>query len=199
MKVIVFDLYHTLLQVNHQSYFFRNLFKAVQQEIDYSFSGYQRLLMKNDITAVFELLPDKFRVLYHENFSKLEEELAAITLYPEVLDCLGALQHKFDLYLISNLATPYKAPFFDKGLNLYFKDALFSCDLGYMKPQRAIFQELENRFQLNKQDVLMIGDSFKSDYKGAMANQWSALQLNRKGRKLRKFEIRNITEVLDRF
>lgn len=58
------------------------------------------------------------------------------------------------------------------GLNPYFSFQIFSDEVGFSKPNQAIFQlvynEIEKTRSLNKKEVLHIGDNKIADYNGAL-------------------------------
>ena len=70
--------------------------------------------------------------------------------------------------MLSNLATPYKQPFYDLQLSGYFEKVFFSCDEGDKKPNASFYQKVVDYSKLDKSEIVMIGDNIVSDYKGAM-------------------------------
>ena len=71
---------------------------------------------------------------------------------------LNELSKRYDLYLISNIATPYKECFYNLGLDRWIKDPIFSCDVGYSKPDPNIFKIVIEKSGLQPGQLLMIGD-----------------------------------------
>lgn len=49
----------------------------------------------------------------------------------------------------------------------YFADVFVSDDIGFNKPDERFFYEALSRAKLNKEDILMVGDSFRADILGA--------------------------------
>ena len=133
--------------------------------------------------------------LYNKNLASLEEELNSVIVYEEVFDVLKSLKQNFRIFLILNLASPYKRPFYEYNLDPYFDEILFSCDAGYLKPDYFIFNEIEKLTNNTSNEILMIGDSFKSDILGAKKMNWNYLKVNRHSSNLKDYEIANLKEI----
>ena len=88
-------------------------------------------------------------------------------------------EQKIQLGLISNLASPYKSPFFDLGLNDYFDEVLFSCDIGLRKPDQLIYQKMMERIGINPAQSLMTGDKVHADVDGPKSIGMNAVHLDR--------------------
>ena len=54
------------------------------------------------------------------------------------------------------------------GLDRWIKDPIFSCDVGYSKPDPNIYQIVIDKSGLQPGQLLMIGDSVRADYEGAL-------------------------------
>jgi len=107
---------------------------------------------------------------------------------------LEELSNHYKIGLISNLATPYKKPFYSLGLLDHFDEAIFSCDVGLQKPNVGIFRLMEEKLGYSGDEVLMVGDSFKSDYQGSISVGWKALRVVKPKKEIRKFEISSISD-----
>ncbi|WP_338762897.1 HAD family hydrolase [Bernardetia sp. ABR2-2B] len=195
IKTIVFDLYNTLIEIKEPSNFFLKLFRTSKNGFDLEVKAYLRLIMTVDIDELMDVLPSEFENLYNENRHTLESELRSVVVYEEVIDMLEELKKDFTIFLISNLASPYKEPTFKFGLDKFFDKMIFSSDYGYVKPNQEIFKEIEIIAKNNPNEILMIGDSFKSDIVGANTMGWNYLQIKRDGNILKDYEIQNLTEI----
>ncbi|WP_299833856.1 HAD family hydrolase [uncultured Tenacibaculum sp.] len=180
IKVIVFDLYNTLVEIRNNNKFFLQLYKESLNGFNIDISLYLELVMTKNESELFEVLPDEFSELFRKYEHVLNEEVNSIFVYDEVLNSLQELQKKYRLFLISNLVFPYKKPVYNLDLNSYFETMIFSCDFGHMKPDEKIFREIEKRTKVESEEVLMIGDSLKSDIKGAEKMGWKSIQIDRK-------------------
>ena len=130
-------------------------------------------------------------------YTELLQQIESVKLYPESKEILNSLSSKYELYLISNLASPYKAPYFKLELASYFKDYIFSCDIGCMKPDREIFKIVEKRSGYSGNSILMVGDSKRSDIRGSKRMKWESLRIDRKKKHLSKGEIGSLEEIIN--
>jgi len=112
----------------------------------------------------------------------LAAELASIAPYPETIDVLSAVRARgLKTVVASNLALPYGAPVIDQ-LGTWLDVACFSFEMGAVKPQPAFYQALCEQLNCEPSEVLMVGDTWRSDYAGATAVGMPALHLNRRGK-----------------
>ncbi|UZR97744.1 HAD family hydrolase [Chondrinema litorale] len=195
IKVVVFDLYNTLVEIKEPNNFFLNLYRSSHNGFGLDISAYTYLLMTKELDNLFELLPSEFKELYTERKEELEKELNSVVIYKEVYNVLEELSKNYRLFLISNLASPYKKPIFDNNLNKYFDDMIFSCDYGCLKPEQKIFKEVETLTANTPDEILMVGDSYKSDIVGAKQMAWNYLKVNRKSEVKEVFEISDLGEI----
>lgn len=152
--------------------------------------------MTNNIDSFIASLPSPIQNSYQNNGYKLDEELESVCLFDGVKELLTELKKSYKLGLISNLATPYKSPFYGLGLSIFFEKVVFSCDAGYQKPDKEIFKIMEKRVGVEKSRILMIGDSLKSDYFGSKSIGWEALQIVRKNTNSSVNQISSITQLI---
>ncbi|WP_394749279.1 HAD family hydrolase [Spongiimicrobium salis] len=195
IKTIVFDLYHTLIEIKESNHFFLRLFKDSQNGFGMDVSSYLQLIMKTKLNDLSTILPPEFNILFHKNLKHLEEELNSIIVYTEVFNVLQDLNKEFRIFLVSNLACPYKAPVFHHNLDQYFEKMIFSSDVGYLKPDRRIFSEVEKLTANMPKEILMIGDSFKSDIVGAKNMGWNYLRVNRFTSISKDYEIKDLNLI----
>lgn len=195
IKVIVFDLYNTLVEIRNNNKFFLQLYKESLNGFNIDISLYLELVMTKNEEELFKILPDEFSELFRKYEHVLNEEVNSIFVYDEVLNSLQELQKKHRLFLISNLAFPYKKPVYNLGINSYFETMIFSCDFGHMKPDEKIFREIEKRTKVQPEEVLMIGDSLKSDIKGAEKIGWKSIQIDRKTNSNNLNAIKDLTQL----
>ncbi len=195
IKVIVFDLYNTLVEIRNNNKFFLQLYKESLNGFNIDISLYLELVMTKNERELLEVLPDEFSELFRKYEHILNDELNSIFVYNEVLNSLQGLQKKYRLFLISNLAFPYKKPVYNLGLNSYFEAMIFSCDFGHIKPDEKIFLEIEKRTKVQPEEVLIIGDSLKSDIKGAKKMGWESIQIGRKANSNNLNVIKDLKEL----
>lgn len=185
--LIIFDLFDTLMHVTmrtHQYSILRGYLSqgANEQEKDAIKKECKRVFLTThtsaDIaTSLLEAKPQLTeRVL--ERLSSLndgvkrtmqmlvEKEVASVRPFDDADSVLGRLSERFDLVLASNLASPFKQPFLDLGYERYFKQCLFSCDMGAVKPsERMVDAILEGRGseQYDRSRIMFVGDKPYTD------------------------------------
>jgi len=97
----------------------------------------------------------------------LQNDIAHIHSFVDAVPTLTALKQRGLLTaVISNLATPYKKPFFTQKLNDLVDVTVFSCDCGILKPNPDIYRVALEQLGIPANNTIMVGDSFKSDVDG---------------------------------
>ena len=169
-KAIILDLYGTLLYSEYKARPYLNLFKNIgltKEEMNY---WTDRVMTKNYgylQEIVDEMNPGQF--VYTTQFEHdIHKEIESTQLFDDTIQVLETLSKKYKLYLLSNIATPYKECVFNLGIDKYFDKLFFSCDIEYRKPQPEAFEMVIKHSGLQPKQLLMIGDSKRSDYEGAL-------------------------------
>ena len=168
-KSIIFDLYNTLLYTEYKAKPYLNLFRTLgltKEEMNF----WRDKVMSENFS--FEELKEAIRPgsnVYTTQYEyDVKEENESTHLFDDTEFVLNELSKRYDLYLISNIATPYKECFYNLGLERWIKDPIFSCDVGYSKPDPNIYKIVIERSGLQPGQLLMIGDSVRADYEGAL-------------------------------
>lgn len=104
-------------------------------------------------------------------------------LYDDVLPTLGALA-KRNLYVacVSNEDGWLEGFFKHFGIDKYFQFILTSSELGIEKPNPKIFLEATNRSGFEASEILFVGDSVVSDYRGSEAVGMQPLLIDRESK-----------------
>lgn len=174
-KAIIFDLYDTLIEIQTKTKPYLYLLNHLQSTQEISAKELINYIMTNDIasTAFIRQLLDAgilkptFQQL--EFLRLLDEELETTSLISGTYTVLTRLKDAgYKLYVLSNLATPYKYPFYNLHLEKWIDKAFFSCELKDKKPNASFFQKVLDYSGLQKEDLIMIGDNHISDVKGAL-------------------------------
>jgi FMN phosphatase YigB (HAD superfamily) len=91
-------------------------------------------------------------------------EVGSVSAFPGVPPLLQFLRRRgLKLGLVSNLASPFKAPLETLGLLPLFDVVLLSCDEGRVKPDPAVYARLLERLDVPPEAVLFVGDSSAND------------------------------------
>ncbi|MGA2874581.1 MAG: HAD family hydrolase [Nitrososphaerales archaeon] len=94
-------------------------------------------------------------------------------LNPEVKPTLKALKKEFPamkIGLISNAARSaktYRRMFRSYGISSYFDHLTISCEIGYLKPRKEIFESALKSLNVSPEETLHVGDLFEADVQGA--------------------------------
>jgi putative hydrolase of the HAD superfamily len=181
MKSIIFDFYGTLAFPKVRTSPYQRLFKSLSGA-GISYRSFTEQVMTQNFDS-FSAIATELG-LTDKDFSNLEqalaEEINSVILYDEVAQVLEKLSKQTEIYLLSNLATPYKSPFYTLGLDQWINAAFFSCDIGHIKPQASAFEYVLSSINKSPEEVIMIGDSFNADFLGAKNCGIEAIWLQRK-------------------
>ena len=103
-------------------------------------------------------------------------------LYDDVELCLDEFSKLYRLGLLSNGAPDLQREKIEgTGIGRYFAEVVISGEVGYGKPDRRIYELILSRLVVRPEQAMMIGNSLKSDIKGAQAIGMKAAWLNRNG------------------
>lgn len=167
INTIFFDLFGTLLKLKTDS---KPYLKLAERGQKHSLRDSLQLSLVNNCNTL-EDYASLIGLGMQKDINDLESQLSAdldnTELYDETLAVLEYFKAKnMKMVLISNLATPYKSVYKQFELNQYFNAAVFSCDIGYAKPNKCIFNHALNTVKSLPEEVIMVGDSYKSDVIG---------------------------------
>ena len=98
-------------------------------------------------------------------------------LFPDTLRCLDALSGRYRLGLLSNGSRlPEKV-----GLDGYFEAVVFAQDHRVAKPDKGIFEIVEQQLGVDPSACVLVGDHPLNDVVGAKHAGWSAVWIDREG------------------
>lgn len=170
-KAIIFDLYDTLITIPRKTKPYSYLLSHINTQTSSSFIVNR--IMKEDINSIIFIRQLSETGILNKSFeeikflSLLDEEVENAVIFPDTHNVLLRLKEKYRLFLLSNLSTPYKYPYYILDLDDYFEKAFFSCECFDKKPNASFYQKILDYSCLNKEDLIMIGDNPISDVKGA--------------------------------
>ena len=102
-------------------------------------------------------------------------------LNSEALPTLKKLRKEFPeikIGLISNAARSartYRRMFHTFGISSYFDHLTISCEVGYLKPRKEIFESALKSLKVSASDAVHVGDLFEADVEGATSAGMHAL------------------------
>ncbi|HYR22461.1 MAG TPA: HAD-IA family hydrolase [Chthoniobacterales bacterium] len=139
------------------------------------------LVLDETAPSLAELDRDNFFEIAYEHFA----EAGVWELYPEVVEVLEKLSHRFQLAVISNFDGRLRMIVEQLGVSKFFKHVFLSSELGADKPDPEIFRRALNLIRLEPNEVLHVGDDPERDWKAATAAGLSIFQLDRRKNSLR--------------
>lgn len=183
IKMVVFDFYGTLAYLANETKPYARLFTNLGLQTLEELRQARIIALTVDFDDLSDLAkrikPDLLIDTYPYQ-QEVDNEIASAVLYEETINILSQLKDRqLRLGLISNLASPYKRPFFELGLDVYFDEVIFSCEVGLKKPDQKIYQLMVERVGINPAQMLMIGDSAQADVAGPKSAGLKAVLLDR--------------------
>lgn len=101
-------------------------------------------------------------------------------LFDDSIEILKYLKKgDYKIAIISNSPPTTRDQLLDLGIKEYINEAIFSFEVGSRKPEKEVFLTLLERTRVEPSEALMIGDSIKSDIKGAGTVSIDSLLLDR--------------------
>ena len=180
-KAIIFDCFGTLMEIREK----QMPYKYLREELYKSnivIDDFARIVMQSncDIKEFEKLANYKFTNEQKIKFKQmLEKELRSIHIFEDVNQYLKELDRRnIKTALCSNLAEPYGKS--AKTLTFPLNNYILSYDVGYIKPDKEIFQKCLDSLNVKKEEAIYVGDSIKDDYKGATEFGINAYLIKRK-------------------
>lgn len=200
-KVVIFDLYGTLVRFGIMHHPFRELLKWARENGRSANSNDARQLMtinKNLSCLASDLGIRAPKIMLDTLQQKIEEELASLSLFDDVVPTLNQLQRLgVPVAICSNLAQPYGVVI-DRLLSQFSFHRFLSYEVGFIKPDLEMYQKILSNFGLPAKDCFFIGDTFIADYEGPINSGFQARHLVR-GQVSQAHELTGLREILNLF
>ncbi|WP_163536222.1 HAD family hydrolase [Gracilibacillus sp. YIM 98692] len=130
-------------------------------------------------------MDEKKAAAFHEVY---KEEQGKITLFPEVIELLDALQREGKQLAILTNGEEHHQSMKIKQLQLNKwipeENIFISGSYGYAKPKREIFDLIEKKLACDPAQTVYVGDSFEKDVIGAKQAGWQAIWINHRTREM---------------
>jgi len=179
-RAIFFDLFHTLIDVGQVPDF---VGEGTAEMFDFDplqwsdavFSDLHEIRKTTDHFTMVKTLARSINSEVKDSLIKevvkhrqLRFNYALLNINSEVLETLEMIKSKgLKIVLISNASTAEVLAWKDSPLAAYFDLVLFSCELGYAKPEPEIYQHALNHLALEPGDCLYVGDGGSNELEGA--------------------------------
>ena len=123
-----------------------------------------------------------------------------IEIVDEIEDLLSYLSNKYQIFAASNGVYDMQVNRIKKSnLDKYFKDIFVSDKIGFEKPDKRFFQKIMNITKFSNKDLIMIGDSIKSDIIGAKNSNIKSIYFNKENKKNSDknftYQVKNLSEI----
>jgi len=197
-QLIIFDLYGTLVKFGVMHHPFRELLKWSRAQGRPTNPDDARQIMTTD--ADLPQLISRLRIAAPDEVlsnieQQIEHELASLCLYEDVIPTLTQLQQlEIPIAICSNLAKPYGAVI-DQLLPQFNFMRFLSYEVGYIKPEAQIYQQIVDDSGFSGASCLFVGDTFIADYEGPIKHGFQARHLVR-GQKSEPYTISNLDNIL---
>jgi HAD superfamily hydrolase (TIGR01493 family) len=183
VRAIVFDVYGTLATIGDKRNPYAKLVQLGEIRGRAKTRNDRHLLMSAPLSLreAADILEIEVTSAELETLeSELRKELESITLYPEVISTIHALQDQgIKIAVCSNLAAAYAAPItalLPMPLNAY----AWSFEVNALKPDKRIYEHVCKALACPPHQVLMIGDTKAADVDGPRECGMQAILLDRK-------------------
>ncbi|WP_454766108.1 HAD family hydrolase [Cupriavidus campinensis] len=181
-RIVVFDAFGTLVELAERRSPYRNLLKWMHENGHRPHPADAARIMSMPLglpqtAKLFGMNPPVERLAAWD--AELQAELRSVRLFPDVSSTITRLREaNYRIGLCSNLAAPYCAPVIAllPSLDAY----AWSCEVGAVKPDPAIYQYIVNQLNCAARDVLFVGDTPGADVEGPRAFGMNAKLINRK-------------------
>ena len=122
---------------------------------------------------------------FFEDVYQFYAQADAWGIYPEVLEVLEDLRDReIDLAILSNWDARLHTVLDGSGLGEYLSNRFISSELGWEKPDPAIYRHVVESLRIKPEAILSVGDDAKNDIEGPKRAGWQALQIERPKRDL---------------
>ena len=97
-------------------------------------------------------------------------KLAVTAIRPEIVETVRTLKQRgYLIGLISNADVVDKMHWSESPLEPYFDDVIFSCDVGFLKPDRKIYELSLEHLGVKGKEAVFVGDGGSREHTGAKA------------------------------
>lgn len=123
-----------------------------------------------------------------------------IEMVDGIEDLLLYLSDKYKIFTASNGIYKMQENRLKKSnLDKYFDEIFVSDKIGYEKPDKKFFQKIMDLTKFSNDDLIMIGDSIKSDIIGAKNSKIKSIYFNKEDKKISDknftYQVKNLSEI----
>lgn len=158
----------------------------------------KEVFIKRDYLMVKYFNLDIEKGLFNDLFVKfLYDE---IEIVDGIEDLLLYLSDKYKIFTASNGIFKMQENRLKKSnLDKYFDNVFVSDKIGFEKPDKKFFQKIMDLTKFSNDDLIMIGDSIKSDIIGAKNSKIKSIYFNKENKKISDknftYQVKNLSEI----
>lgn len=158
----------------------------------------KEVFIKRDYLMVKYFNLDIEKGLFNDLFVKfLYDE---IEMVDGIEDLLLYLSDKYKIFTASNGIYKMQENRLKKSnLDKYFDKIFVSDKIGFEKPDKKFFQKIMDLTKFSNDDLIMIGDSIKSDIIGAKNSKIKSIYFNKEDKKITDknftYQVKNLSEI----
>lgn len=158
----------------------------------------KEVFIKRDYLMVKYFNLDIEKGLFNDLFVKfLYDE---IEMVDGIEDLLLYLSDKYKIFTASNGIYKMQENRLKKSnLDKYFDNVFVSDKIGFEKPDKKFFQKIMDLTKFSNDDLIMIGDSIKSDIIGAKNSKIKSIYFNKEDKKISDknftYQVKNLSEI----
>jgi putative hydrolase of the HAD superfamily len=119
-------------------------------------------------------------------------------VYEDTIPALTDLKSDYKIVLVANIDKFSKDVIDRFKLSEYFDMILLSCDTGLLKSDGKFFDMIIEKFDVNVEDLLMVGDSIESDMLPAKTANVKAILIDRQNKREYDSKIVSLAELIER-
>lgn len=201
-ELVIFDLYGTLIRFGVQNHPYRKVMQWARQQGRPPRPEDARTIMtlSGGVANVFSRMgidiPDH---MLRQLNSEIEQEIESLTLFDDVISALSRLDsYGISMAICSNLAQPYGIVV-DKLLSDFHFIKCLSYEVGYVKPEREMYEWIVSRSGVAPSQSMFVGDTLHADYEGPKEFGFRARHLVREGPQLKNEVIGDLADILSDF
>lgn len=191
IDLVIFDLWNTLIPATIDFNKITSLLNNSKIDRKELIPRYEAAVQLREYNNFSDLRNDFFKEFNEVENRILEEELKEIFVkrYQHIeffLDVIPTLKflktNNYKLALLSNTEN-FVAKHLEENLGAknYFDFFAYSYKIGYIKPKKEAFLAVLEKFDVKAENTLMVGDSLRSDIKGAKDVKINTCLINRCG------------------
>ncbi|MFZ2151250.1 MAG: HAD family hydrolase [Candidatus Absconditicoccaceae bacterium] len=171
IKIVALNMYDTWIDMRIKNNPYKKLFYklGIQENI----KELSKILQTTS-RDIKDILPQKsleredIDLLLKQFNEDIQKQIQSILIYDDFIPTIDFLKKNgYQTAVISNLSKLYAYPVTHGEGKGKFDYEILSFDVGEIKPNIGIFQELQNKSGVDPSKVIMVGDSFVSDVKGS--------------------------------